>query len=171
MIGDELQSIIELDNSEETDQLISMKTPESSEIVQKTKICLEAYGIIDGLVKEFNRYFGPELVSHTLLSMLLISVLSFFEIFYSIQGNVAYAMWVFFYMVMDLWQMYYIAKWCTSMTLSAKTVLSKLYDLDFSGFPASLRCKIKMLALKLSTDPPQICPGHYFTLNKMSVTT
>ncbi|CAG7709980.1 unnamed protein product, partial [Allacma fusca] len=30
--------------------------------------------------------------------------------------------------------------------------------------------KVKMLALKLSTNPPHICPGHYFILNKMSLT-
>ncbi|CAG7671474.1 unnamed protein product [Allacma fusca] len=66
--------------------------------------------------------------------------------------------------------MYYAATWGSRLTLAAKAVVSKVYRLNDCTFPPELKLKIQMLALKLSTNPPQVSPGHYFILDRNSLT-
>ncbi|CAG7678317.1 unnamed protein product [Allacma fusca] len=171
MIARELQDFVKYLEPEYTPCGKILNHREHIRISEETRKCIQAYDIIEDLFFQFEDHFRIQLIFHTLVSMISISVLIFFLIFFILHSKFSNLIWVGFYLTIELWQMYYTGTWCSRVTSSSKSVLSKLYSLNDSTFHPELRSKIQKLILKLSTNPPKISPGQFFILDRNSLTT
>ncbi|CAG7678318.1 unnamed protein product [Allacma fusca] len=171
MIAQELQKFIQILEPEYKPCPEFMGNFENIRISEETRICLRTYDIIENLFFQFEDHFRIQLILQTLVSMISISVLTFFLTYCLLRNSIIHLMWEIFYLTIELWQMYYTGTWCSRVTSSSKAILSKLYSLNDSTFPPELRSKIQKLTLKLSTNPPQVSPGQYFVLDRKSLTT
>ncbi|CAG7716076.1 unnamed protein product [Allacma fusca] len=133
--------------------------------------CLQAYNVLEDIIKDFDRHFTLELILIVLFSVLITSLQIFFVIFYFFIGKYINALWIGLYAMICTYQIYYLTSHCSSLDGAIKAVLDKLYCIDSDKISKHLFMKVSTMTLKLSTNAPTISPGQFFKVDRHLITS
>ncbi|CAG7731528.1 unnamed protein product [Allacma fusca] len=130
--------------------------------------CLQVFSILEELVLTFNQDFSVGIISDIGYSFISSIVFSFFFCTLARDGKSEQCFGMGFLLFVIASRIYYFAEGGLRVYLNVGAVRKELL-LVKDGFDSHTLFKAKLLALKISLDPPLIAPGFYFKLDRRAV--